>query len=244
MRRHRLCLLLGAALGAPQPDWAASSNDYAGPCGNESTVPGTQAFTVVVNTKPTDAHIINSTAPGRLEWRYPASPPSASSPGSAMVVRCVSVWRESLPPPRPGGAQSRKSARERRSVWLRWNARTFVVAYACPSCVLPDERGGITTIDAAGVRYTIPFGINNRGQIAGSTSADLVNLTGARGFLIGEGRQRSLHADRHPGRANLGHRHQRSGPDRRRLRESSGHARSPAEPHAVARHDVGTLDGR
>jgi hypothetical protein len=72
-------------------------------------------------------------------------------------------------------AQSRKSARERRSVWLRWNARTFVVAYACPSRVLPDERGGITTIkdlftpiDFPGAPRTLATGINDQGQIVGA----------------------------------------------------------------------------
>jgi hypothetical protein len=99
MRRHRLCLLLGADLGAPQRGWAASSNVYAGPCGNESTAPRTQAFTVAVNTKLTDAHIINSTAPGPFRVEISRVSTEFKLTGSAMVVRCVSVWRESLPPP-------------------------------------------------------------------------------------------------------------------------------------------------
>ena len=67
MRRHLLGLLLSAALAAPQAGWAASSKDYAGPCANESTAAGTPQFlSVDVRTRPTDARVINLTAPGRL----------------------------------------------------------------------------------------------------------------------------------------------------------------------------------
>ena len=67
MQRHLFGLLLSAALTAPQPGWAASSNDYAGPCANESTAAGSPQFlSVDVRTKPTDARIINLTAPGRF----------------------------------------------------------------------------------------------------------------------------------------------------------------------------------
>ena len=44
MQRHVLGLLLSAALAAPQPVWAASSKDYAGPCANEATAPGSPQF--------------------------------------------------------------------------------------------------------------------------------------------------------------------------------------------------------
>jgi hypothetical protein len=67
MRRHLFCLLLGTAFVAPQPGWAASSSDYAGPCQSESTAAGSPRFlSVDVRTKPTDARIINLTAPGRF----------------------------------------------------------------------------------------------------------------------------------------------------------------------------------
>jgi hypothetical protein len=67
MQRNLLGLLLSAALTVPQPGWAASSKDYAGPCANEATAPGTPQFiSVDVRTKPTDERIINLTAPGRL----------------------------------------------------------------------------------------------------------------------------------------------------------------------------------
>jgi hypothetical protein len=67
MSRHILGLLLSAALITPQTGWAASSKDYAGPCANESTAPGTPQFiSVDVRTRPTDARVINLTAPGRL----------------------------------------------------------------------------------------------------------------------------------------------------------------------------------
>ena len=63
-----LGLLLSAALAAPQPVWAASSRDYAGPCANEATAPGSPQFlSVDVRTRPTDSRIINLTAPGRLQ---------------------------------------------------------------------------------------------------------------------------------------------------------------------------------
>jgi hypothetical protein len=69
MRRELHCLLLSAALtaGGVSAATAASSRDYAGPCANESTVPGTpQYLSVDVRTKPTDTRIINLAAPGRL----------------------------------------------------------------------------------------------------------------------------------------------------------------------------------
>jgi hypothetical protein len=67
MRRQLHCLLLTAALVAPQAGWAASSRDYAGPCANETTAAGTPQFiSVDVRTRPTDARVINLTAPGRF----------------------------------------------------------------------------------------------------------------------------------------------------------------------------------
>ena len=69
MRRHLLRWLLGTALVAPQLGWAASSNDYAGPCRSESTAPGSPQFlSVDVRTKPTDARTINLAAPGRFRF--------------------------------------------------------------------------------------------------------------------------------------------------------------------------------
>jgi probable HAF family extracellular repeat protein len=52
-----------------------------------------------------------------------------------------------------------------------------------------DEHDGITAIDTAGVRYTIPFGINNRGQIVGFAASDLPIVAGVTvyGFLLAEG---------------------------------------------------------
>ena len=68
MRRLVLGLLLSAALAAPEPVWAASSRDYAGPCANETKAPGTPQYLVVdVRTRPTDERIINLPAPGRLK---------------------------------------------------------------------------------------------------------------------------------------------------------------------------------
>jgi hypothetical protein len=70
MRRHLQCLLLSAALtggAGVSAAVAASSKDYAGPCANESTAAGTPQFiSVDVRTRPTDARVINLTAPGRL----------------------------------------------------------------------------------------------------------------------------------------------------------------------------------
>ena len=67
MQRHLPRLLLGAALIAPQCGWAASSNDYAGPCQNESTAPGSPQFiSVDIRTRPADARVINLPAPGRF----------------------------------------------------------------------------------------------------------------------------------------------------------------------------------
>jgi hypothetical protein len=70
MRRQLHCLLLSVALtggAGVSAAAAASSKDYAGPCANESTAPGTPQFiSVDVRTKPTDERIINLTAPGRL----------------------------------------------------------------------------------------------------------------------------------------------------------------------------------
>ena len=64
MQRQLFGLLLSAALAAPQPVWAASSKDYAGPCANEATAPGSPQFlSVDVRTRPTDSRTINLTAP-------------------------------------------------------------------------------------------------------------------------------------------------------------------------------------
>jgi probable HAF family extracellular repeat protein len=48
------------------------------------------------------------------------------------------------------------------------------------------SKGRQTTIAAPGAPTTIPFGINDRGQIVGYTADDL-NQTGARGFLLASG---------------------------------------------------------
>ena len=74
MRRHLLGLLLSAALTVPQPGWAASSKDYAGPCANESTAPGTPQFLVVedtnINGRPVDVDWQDGPGPGPAvdEW--------------------------------------------------------------------------------------------------------------------------------------------------------------------------------
>ena len=79
MQWHLPRLLLGAALIAPQCDWAASSNDYAGPCQNESTAPGSpQIISVDVRTRPTDARVINLPAPGSFSSGYRACKPNSS----------------------------------------------------------------------------------------------------------------------------------------------------------------------
>ena len=51
------------------------------------------------------------------------------------------------------------------------------------------KDGGVTTIHAPGVRYTIPFGLNNRGQIVGIAASDLPLVGGvtAYGFLLAKG---------------------------------------------------------
>jgi hypothetical protein len=51
-------------------------------------------------------------------------------------------------------------------------------------------RGGrYTSIDAPGVTYTLPFGVNNRGQIAGLTAAalPLTPASDAHGFVLRDG---------------------------------------------------------
>jgi hypothetical protein len=44
----------------------------------------------------------------------------------------------------------------------------------------------VPTFDAPGVPFTLPFDINNRGQIVGYAASDL-NVTEARGFLLAKG---------------------------------------------------------
>ena len=103
------------------------------------------------------------------------------------------------------------------------------------------SRGIFTTFAAPGVPITGPFGINDRGQIVGFTYSDPVG-TEAHGFLLATGVEGAVHADRLPGRApNHSVRHQRQGPDRRRLRGPGSHAGWPAEPHADANDDVAPL---
>jgi hypothetical protein len=92
---HHFCSLLGSSLTPPQPAWAASGS----------------------STKPTDAHIINSTATGR--FRLEMSRVSIEFkltrlgdwPGGATCIGLAGI----LAAAHPGGAQSRKSVRERRS---------------------------------------------------------------------------------------------------------------------------------
>jgi len=51
-------------------------------------------------------------------------------------------------------------------------------------------RGGrYTSIDAPGVTYTLPFGVSNRGQIAGLTAAalPLTAASDAHGFVLRDG---------------------------------------------------------
>jgi probable HAF family extracellular repeat protein len=51
---------------------------------------------------------------------------------------------------------------------------------------VPASKGRYSTIAAPGAPTTIPFGINDTGQIVGYTADDL-DQTGARGFLLAEG---------------------------------------------------------
>jgi probable HAF family extracellular repeat protein len=52
-----------------------------------------------------------------------------------------------------------------------------------------DKDGHVTVIDAPGVRFAIPFGINNRGQVVGIAASDLplVGEVTAYGFVLTEG---------------------------------------------------------
>jgi uncharacterized membrane protein len=61
-------------------------------------------------------------------------------------------------------------------------------------------RGRFTTFRAPRVPFTVPFGINNRGQISGTTLAD-GTLSTARGFLLAKGAKGPFTTIRFPGTA-------------------------------------------
>jgi uncharacterized membrane protein len=50
-----------------------------------------------------------------------------------------------------------------------------------------DRDGRVITFDALGARYTLPFGINNRGQVAGWATDDFASQAGTRGFVLRKG---------------------------------------------------------
>ena len=49
------------------------------------------------------------------------------------------------------------------------------------------DRHGYTTFDAPGVTLTLPFGLNNRGQIAGIAGEDTTQVAGLPGFVLRRG---------------------------------------------------------
>ena len=136
MQRHLLGLLSALPSTAPQPGWAASSKDYAGPCANESH--GAGLTPVPVRRRPhRDRRILapsTSPRPAASGWGYPASTPTSRSPGSAMARWCSSTGATStasagttpltcLPAPtrqRPRPSKSASRATRRSRVMERW----------------------------------------------------------------------------------------------------------------------------
>jgi hypothetical protein len=99
-------------------------------------------------------------------------------------------------------------------------------------------RGGrYTSIDAPGVTYTLPFGVNNRGQIAGLTAAalPLTAASDAHGFVLRDGAGGPLTSVDVPGGLRDGGlRHQQRRRRRRRRRQPRRRGGS-----AVRQHDAG-----
>jgi uncharacterized membrane protein len=77
----------------------------------------------------------------------------------------------------------------------------YLDASGTPRAFFRDKDGAVTTIAAAGVRHTIPFGINNRGQIAGLAASDLPLGAGVMvyGFVLAEGVEGPLTRIEFPG---------------------------------------------
>ena len=89
------------------------------------------------------------------------------------------------------------------------------------------DRGRVTTFTVPGGQDTIPFGINEEGQIVGIAHSERHG-----GLRVPTGRTRAVYRDQ-PARRHRhrGVRHQQPGPDRRRRRQPRG----PAQP-ASNRH--------